>query len=552
MADLVLQSQNIISADVPQLSFDESIANRLDNEAAAQAKIAENFQQKADNIFANKFELQTRQNVNAIYNESPNDPDLVKKKIDQYADGVFKDIPFERRSDFRKLYNSISTPLVTKAFENKNKILTNELIVSNSQNRDQILIDIQMGAENLLIDDPTLSPEENYVRKTQALNALETNFQSLNDNLSTVGPDGQPLYSPKEQLKVISNAKEVMLSEASKKWLDQQPNKIQALKAWSSGGLIYPLHDGEKIINVPVKAAFNPAIVGKVEKELIARARNELSITDKMEKHQERVMKGFAKEVANTLYSSSYQGELEASDVDKWRGNLEPKDFRALKKMSIAQEVITDGVTYNKLATDAFNGIDVTDQAITAMSEGRLNAQDVKTLRDINVKDQRGFKTPAAEAQTLLTGLLAKAPTRDRKDELALNAQASRELNDKLEEFKSVEGREPSRQEANDIASETAAPYLSTKVNKTLLKAPLYGPGRRFKFDRKSLTVENVTKSQEETVKYFRDKWPGNPEAAKHDIQFIEQMKILNQWMALAAENEEKLARLEEYKARRR
>ena len=130
MADLVLQSQNILSADIPQINFDEGIVKNLDDIARSREKIAAQYQKKSENIFANKFETQTRETVNKIYNESPDDPDLVKKKIDEYADGVFKDIPFDQRSDFRKAYVAITNPLITKAFDNKNRILTNELFVS--------------------------------------------------------------------------------------------------------------------------------------------------------------------------------------------------------------------------------------------------------------------------------------------------------------------------------------------------------------------------------------------------------------------------------------
>lgn len=552
MADLVLQSQNILSADIPQINFDEGIVKNLDDIARSREKIAAQYQKKSENIFANKFETQTRETVNKIYNESPDDPDLVKKKIDEYADGVFKDIPFDQRSDFRKAYVAITNPLITKAFDNKNRILTNELFVSTEQNRDQILMDIQRDSENVLVPDPRLSEDERLIQQTESLEALETNFQALNISLSRVGPDGKPLYSAKEQIRIISNAKEVMLSTASKSWLDQQPNKLKALREWSSGALSIPVFDGEKIVNVPVKHAFNPAIVNKVEKELIARARNELSISDKMEKHNERINKRISNEVANTLYSSSYTGDLDVNDVDQWRTRLEPKDFRTLKKMAIAKDVVTEGVTYNRLALEALDGNDVTEAAITALEGGLLNVQDVVTLRNMSAKDQRGFSTPVAEAQKTLSGILSTVSTSIKGEDLALQSAASRELKDALEDFQDVNNREPSRREANEIATEVAEPYLNRQISKTLLKAPIYGPGKRFKYDRKSLTVDNVNESRKETVIFFRDKWPGNPEAAKSDIRFLEQMRLLEKWEVLASKNETRLARIAERQARKR
>jgi len=551
MADLVLQSQNIISADIPQIHVDEGIAKNLDDIARSREQIAAQYQKKSENIFANKFETQTRETANNIFNESPNDPDLVKKKIDEYADGVFKDIPFDQRSDFRKAYVAITNPLITKAFDNKNRILTNELIVSTEQNRDQILIDIQRNSENILVPDPRLSEDERLIQQTESLEALEVDFQSLNTNLNRVGPDGNPLSSPKEKMRIISNAKEMMLSTASKSWLDQQPNKLKALREWSSGALSIPVFDGETIINVPVKYAFNPAVVNKVEKELIARARQELSISDKTEKHNERIKNRIADEVANSLYSDAYTGDLDVREVDDWRSRLKPKDFRSLKKLAISGITITDGQTYNKLSTDARAGIDVTDAAIAALEDGKISSKDVGTLINMNRKDQNGYPVPVAEGQKRLSGILANVYTRTPGQKQLLESQATQQYMDALADLKAESGRDPGRDDTIQIAERIANSYSNMPEDITTKMRPRYGPvgllGRA-----KTRTTETVQKIREETVRFFFDKWGGDRVRAANDPAYEKQKKLIDEWEQIAINNEEKLAEQAAYEATRR
>lgn len=550
MVDLVLKSQNIISADIPQITPDEGPARNLDEIAKSRATIAAQYQKKSENIFANKFETQTRENVNNIFNESPNDPDLVKKKIDEYADGVFKDIPFDQRSDFRKSYVSLTSPLITKAFNNKNSILTNELIVSTEQNRDQILIDIQRDSESLLVPDSRLSDDERLIQQTESLEALETNFQSLSVNLSRVGPNGKPLYSAKDQIRIISNAKEVMLSTASKTWLDQQPNKLKALREWSSGALTLPVFDGEKIVHVPVKHAFNPAIVDKVEKELISRARNELSISDKAEKHQERLRDRVADNVANEFFSRASRGDLDVDDVENAREILKPKDFKSSLTAARSKVVVQDGVTYNALFQKANNGDDVTDEATAALEQGLLNPEGFTRLISINRRDELGMKNPVEEGRSVLRGHLSGVYTPNEGVKHRLYSQGERAYNDAIRERKNEIGVALTVDETREIADRIGGSFSSRPEGEITFTRPKYGPIGLLG-NPKTRTVETVQKILEETVRFFIDKWDGNKVAAAGDVAYRKQRKIIKQWEVIAIQNEKRMSLIEARRAQR-
>lgn len=551
MADIRIERKGITATDIPAISSSNEAIQGLGDIAKSTATAATNLQKKSEEIYLNNIETDIRQNINRIFNNSPNDPNLVKDKLDKYGEGVFKSAPFQLRAELKNSYDKISSPLVTKAFTNKSKELTNQLIVSTAAAEDQVLIDIQRDVGDIFIHSNDLSNDEKLLQQSQSFQALEANLESYQKIISRKGPDGQFLYTAQQQVSKISNASHVALSTASKQWLDQQPNKLKALREWRDGTLSIPFSDGETLINVPVHSAFNPAIVDKVEKELIARARNELSISDKAEKHQERLRDRVADNVANEFFSRASRGELDVDVVENARGILKPKDFKSNLVAARSKVVVQDGVTYNALFQKANDGEDVTDEATAALEQGLLNPEGYTRLISINRRDEHGFKNPVEEGRSVLRGILSGVYTPDEGVKHRLYSQGERAYNDAVRERKTETGVALTIEETQEIADQVGTSFSDRPESAITKTRPKYGPIALLG-NSKTRTVVTVNEIHAETVRFFMDKWDGNKAAAASDIAYKQQRKLIKEWEAIAIQNEQRISLREARKAQRK
>lgn len=547
MAELRLERRGVTTPNLPGvqgLSQSDMPAQNLEAIAQATAQQANDFQKKSEIIYNNKLERETRENLDDIFNNNPDDPEAIQNYYNKYTQGVTKGMTVMQGIEARRVIDQVAQPYISKALSNKNAKLTTDMMQSVEQNRDRILIDIQNNADTLLVPDSGLSEGEKITQGVEAFEAMEVNFSALSQNVQTIGPNGQPLYTPQQQAKILNQAKELMLGTATKKWFDQQPNKLNALRQISDGSLTIPISDGEKIVSAPLRDMFNPEIYKKVEKELMSYARQEMSIIDKIEKRSERINSEIEKQTASNLFQRAQDGSLTVEEVDRERVNLSSNDYLTARKMAKSFDVVTDGRVYNDLAVRATQGEDVFEEAVAAVDAGQIKGSDLLAIRNISQNKIQGFSDPVTEGIDTLTGLLGINPEIMKGVQTVVLTKATNEYKNAIESYIRENNRSPSRQEAIQIADEVSRSYMMYDINEFSHVQPAPKFGTDFKTDPRNLTVEKVTAAGKETRSYYFNKHNGDVQKASKDPDYIKQAKLLKDWMRFAEEQEERNARI--------
>jgi hypothetical protein len=497
-------------------------------------------QAKADTLYINSFLTDARKSARDIFNRNSDNPEQLAKELQAHKQGLMTNMPSNLQPRLDLEYGSISESYINKATITKNKLLTVEQDKSLIDNENQVITDIQFAARDLF-NDKGLTEEESAARNAATIDSVAIGLQSLEQNLSSVGADGQPLRTPKQIRVATQKAREFFFSQAARSWLDVQPDKMRAYEEWLGNKAI--LNIGDQSVNL--RDSMSAEVRSKVDKGLIAGIKNDIFIQNKLDEQEEKAQEEESDLLKKDLFKLSAEGRLTPSIVEASRHRLEYRDYKDLFSTAKESNPITDGAVYGNLVNRMNNGEDISeDLRIARFNNKSLSNEDYEKLADKNKTKGVGasLDKPVDEGRNFLLGFLGSSAEILSIAESQTMARAERDYNTRIADFIDLNHREPTRAEALDIADEIGARYNLVQTDKhagTLPKPKAMPIDVKTKMSQ--LTREALDKVEADTMKLFMEKHNGDKEAVINDPKFIEELKLLKAFEPIAAINQERI-----------
>jgi hypothetical protein len=392
---------------------------------------------------------------------------------------------------------------------------------------------VQFAARDIFSNE-NLTPDEINSRNITTINSIVTSMQALENNLTQVGADGKPLRSAAQTTKSLQKAKEFFFTGAANSWLDSQPDKLAAYDKWLSNEVTIPLPEG----NINMRDAMSPDVRAKVDKQMIANIKNDVYVENKQAERVEAQQEVFADESKKILFKMSETGELTPNQVEASRNILDFKDYKDFRIMAREADPITNGAAYGRLINNLDKGEDISEQIrIERFTNKNLSNSAYQYLLDRNETKGVGKSVPdpVKAGRDFVLGALGSNSDALGMAQSATIANGERDYNSRVQDFIDLEGRSPTRQEANKIADEVSERYsvIQTDEFAATLPKPKYMPVN-VKVKGRELTEEAVTKVKQDTFNAFLVKHNGDIEKVKQDPEFINEVKLIEPFRTIA------------------
>ena len=511
-----------------------AFANEL---SRSMTNISNEMKSKSDTLYINSFLTDARKSAREIYNKNSDSPEQLATELQKHREGLIANMPAALRPRLDTEYNTLTEKYLDRATTTRNKILTIEQRKSLEDNGNQIINDMQFAAKDLF-NNEGLSPDEINTKNITSITQIASDFEALEKNIAQIGADGTPLKTPEQAIKSITKAKEFVFSEMANSWLDSQPDKLGAYDKWLNNEVVIDVPEG----SVNIRNAMTPEVRQKVDKQLIQSIKNDLYIEKQQVERVEKEEEIFADETKKILFDKSKTGELTPATVDASRDILEFNDFRDFSKMTREADPITNGVVYGNLINRLSRGEDIdTDIRKARFVDKALSNDDFEKLLDKN--KQKGvagiIPDPVEEGRDFLLGFMGSSAEALSILDSQVISKAERDYNGRIQDFVDANGRKPNRTEALEISDTVVERWniIQSENFAATLPKPRAMP-TTMKVKRSELTVDNIKKVKEDTVKLFKNKHQGNIKKMKNDPSFIGEIKLINQYNDIAERHE--------------
>ena len=546
MAETLYRSQIIPGqGSIPEVQTSTGNIENLKIAGKAFKNISDDMRNKSMNLFLMDLETNIRESLNIIYERNKDNPDALSKEIGEYQKGVQDGLPYSVLPQVKQRFMAISSPLVSQATVNRNKILDEQLGVSVLNNQNQILLDINNNAQNLIDVHPDRTDDEKKLLATQSFNSVATSFDSLRNTLDIRRADGTPFFNAAQKIKILDNAQHYMLKSAALGWLSKTPNKLQAYQDWINGKVnITTVDDKNNVVQVNVRNSFSPDLVAKIDRDIVKAIRDDLWIQSKLRKEEEAFIKVRGDEISKRLEQRAQDGVLSIEEVERLRGSISFRQYKDFREKAKSSQGITNGEVYSDLAIRAIEGENIEEEVKDGMYRTKeISYKSGLELLRMNSVSPTGFKPPVVEGREYLIGQLGINTLIAQKKDTKMASSANFQYNTDIEKFRNEHGREPNREEVRVIA-DRIIPLFSLAEDRDAvqsLELPKFAD-LSFKRSPRNLTVKTVNELEAETTRYYMNKHNGNKELTEQDDEYKHQMKIIENYRNIAVDNEKRRA----------
>jgi len=484
--------------------------------AAMSAKLGENLQRVADNIFSLDFEKNIRSSLEKIYENNKDNPQGFIEQSNSFWEETSEEVPFHLSTQSDATFTSVSQNYQAQTKRNFEESQNNKMQFSALEYSEQVVNDIVRDSKELLVFD-SLSPDASQsVQAATANQAIEQNLKSLAKTMSMPGVDGRPLFSAEAQFRTLKRAEEKMGIAAAEGWMEAQPDKVSAYKAWKNDQLSLRVSDENgKIQSIKVRDRFNSDVLDKIDKDFLQEAKHQLSEFRQAQVLQDNELKELQLQQASDFYIMADQGILTVNDIEKNRDNLTPKDFRTLHKLASETEsganIKTDINTfYNLTRKIDTEGMDVSGEITTAVEQRKLSKSDAVSLLNRNNGVTEGA---VKEGRHHLLGLIGVNKMISNETQTATAANAEQYYSDRIKIYtEENKGRQPTLEETRRIAEEVAEKFTLVPIETRLQTRPR--PKRvpeKWKFRTKDINAPELDLIIGETIGDYVEKYSPTP-----------------------------------------
>ena len=179
--------------------------------------MADVMQKKAQEIEKLKASATLKTELSRMYKESPNDPALLKSKIDGNKSGFIKGIESPYLAEqYSIIHDEIALTYIDKATSNYNQVLDNEKRVASRLNAEALMESIKDVIPNLYSETPEVKDAalaSLYGDESKGSTGL---FGEISEMAAMIGADGKPLFDDAESAAYITRAQKLIKSETKK------------------------------------------------------------------------------------------------------------------------------------------------------------------------------------------------------------------------------------------------------------------------------------------------------------------------------------------------
>jgi len=483
------------------------------------AKLGENLQRVADNIFSLDFEKSIRSSLEKIYDSNKDNPQGFLEQSTSFWEEAQSEVPFHLAIQSDATFTATSQNYEAKTKRNFEEKQNTKMQMSALEYQEQVVNDIVASSKELLVFD-SLSPDASQSIEAAAANqAIEQSIESLKETLSMPGVDGRPLFSAEAQFRTIKRAEEKVGIAAAESWMEAQPDKVSAYKAWKNGQVsLRAADENGNIQNIKVRDRFNSDVLDKIDKDFLHEAKHQLSEFRQAKAFEDKELKEIQQKQANDFYVMADEGILTVKDIEQNRDNLTPKDFRTLHKLATETEsganIKTDINIYYDLARKIdTEGSDVSGEITTAVEQRKLSKSDAVSLLNRNNGVTEGA---VKEGRHHLLGLIGVNKMISNETQTATAANAEQYYADRVKIYtEENKGRQPTVEETRRIAEEVAEKFTLVPIETRLQTLPR--PKRvpeNWKFKTKEITQEKLDLIMGETIGDYVEKYSPTPKGS--------------------------------------
>ncbi len=491
--------------------------NNLNQLTEMSKALGDHLRVAAENIFNLDFEKNIRQTMGQIYESNKDNPEEFKKQSDEFWDGAKEEIPFHLLTKSDATFSAISQNYFAQSKKNFEDKLNTNLQLSAFQSQEQIINDIAKDSANLMVYDSVSPDASQSLQAAASFESVAQHMESLSRTMSLPGVDGRPLFSAEAQFRFLGRAKEKMGMSAATAWMDAQPDKVTAYKAWKEGRVSLRYNDPKtgKVESQSVRNNFSSDVLEKIDKDFLHDAKSQLSEFRQSQVFEEKQRKEEQKRYATNLYAKAQDGQLTVAEVDESKDELTPKDYTTLRKM--AQEVErgvdikTDLNTYIGLTRKIdVDKQDISPEIMHAVEQGLLSRTDASTLLNRN----NGVTEDAVKTgRHHLIGLIGVNKMISNETQTATAANAEKYYFDRIKRYSEEnQGRQPNEEETIKMAEEVSEKFTLVPIESRLktFPKPKHIPDS-WKFKTKDINQQDLELYMGETVADYVEKYRPTP-----------------------------------------
>lgn len=489
----ITRERGITTPQIQIQQVDTSQASVTEQVSTFALKTADVLADKANKKYELDFKNMAAEGINDAYQRNQNNPQQLDKELKSLRSGLVKNSPWSMRDDFDSIFAESSRPYMNKATEKYSKKLTDEVKFSSLKNLDLMEQNSSVAAEGLFSGNPAL------------INDSQKAFQHYvtegYNNLTAVGADGMPVFSPEERFKRGKDFKNNVAFNAVAAGYEAAVDKTAYANSVNSGELQVAafINEDGTLIKASVRDAMDKDTFTKlqthmssdisllkkqakesVEVDYFKQLENQKAYTDMILDTNPETAKP-ADEKLLAVNTAQMKGEIpDEAAVNMRRYITSEKTINAVTNSKLMGEVITQVADVGLLAETDSKGFlrgmrNIEQKILTLRADGTLTGDDEVKLNN-QIRVMTSSKMAGATAQISYSfGEANKLITSQLPEEL--RGEATRKL------FYATDGEKMLvKTEREKIDLQAAHKQEATKIIDAM------------NLDRRTKTLENVQK----------------------------------------------------------
>jgi hypothetical protein len=491
----------------------------------------ENFNQAAREGVAVQYSLKSRQALRDYEEQHAMDPVGFKGKATAFIGGF---LPKLQEFD----------PAMAQKFEGDFSLEVDAAAARISE-RHIAAVRAQQVEESLALklqyeDDIALQAQTLFQGKPEdtakTLAALTGNGAQLIQLVNRVGADGKPIFDVHDRVGAQNNVEELVSKNVGLSWLRAQPDMLAAYDAWKKGDAAFDAAGPDGTTQrIKLKDVLGPRGYRQAEESFFGQLKSDLAIQSQVDTARDRAFNDNSDALFSDLSVIAQENQLPLSIVDASKASLAPEKYLALRAMARSGgATVTDGGTLARLSVDDVNGSDIRSQLTSAYENGKLTTDDYTKLYERNTQRlAKGIDTPVSTGRDFVSNSLGKLSTELGFAQSVAIPKADAEYATRVDDFIKKNERQPTTTEALEIGQDVVRRYSALDVNTAIANMPLpigMSPSEKFSGN---LNLARIQDAARQTRTQFLKKYNGNVEAMESDERYIEEGKLLQQYVDL-------------------
>lgn len=431
------------------------------------------FNMAARDAVQTQFELNGITNLNDYEKAHEADPAGFRQKSDGYWSGIEAKL----KEFDPAIAQKIGADYKIRATNALGRIEDRARAIARDQQLESVL-KLQMSLQDSLennaaqLFDPATSPD----KRVELLNQMISSGQRISETSHNMGADGRFLFSASERVRLQRGAESAVSGTIGTAWLNSQKDMIGAYSAWQKGEASIDLPDGAGGSKpVALKELLGASGYKMAQDQFFDTLKSSLALQAQVDAASERAFTKQSDSLFVELSTRAQDGGIALKDVDAAKNMMKPDDYLALRSMAKAGgATVSDGATLSGFIVRDAAGEDITAELVKAHDSGKLSTDDFRKYYVQN-KTRAGadIHSPVNAARDSLSKRLGAMSKDLGIAQSGAIGQANFEFEARMSEFRQVNGRDPSYDEADKISNEVFRRFSAVDVDTAVYGLPL-------------------------------------------------------------------------------